>query len=391
MKRIISVILIISVFLSFLAFAEELTTKLYAPDGVTVEVPAEQVESYIRAGYGRSRDDVITKLYSTDGRSIVIFDAEVPAYLKVGWMPYEDAIVTLYTMEGKTLTIFKGEEATYLNLGWSRYEDITTTLYSYDGRCLTIFNNEVDTYLNLGWHYYEDAIVTLYAGENTLTIFKNEEETYLNLGWHKSKLPDPTKPIIAFSFDDGPHHTYTKSVIDTLTQYGCTATFFMLGRLAASYPDVVKYAVSSGMEIANHSYNHANLAQLSAYGVQNDVSSATSNIYAAGGVYPTLLRPPYGSYNNTVKANAGLPLILWSVDTLDWKSRNAYSVYNHILSNAKDGDIVLMHDIYSSTAEAVKMVVPELVRRGFQIVSVSELAKAKGYNLSAGNVYSQIR
>ena len=216
-------------------------------------------------------------------------------------------------------------------------------------------------------------------------------EKYKELGWKVKRVPDPTKPMIAFTFDDGPNPTHTISVINTLVAYDSSATFFMLGRLAASYPDVVKYAVANNMEIGNHSYNHANLANLSAYGVSNDVNSASSSIYNAGNVYPKLLRPPYGSVSSTLKYNAGLPLILWSVDTLDWKSRNAYSVYNHILANAKDGDIVLMHDIYSSTAEAVKMVVPELIKRGFQIVSVSELAEAKGYKMTSGNSYSQFR
>lgn len=356
MKKIL-ISLLVFIF-TFTAFAEG-TVWLYAPDGIRCEVAEEEVEEFLQKGYGREKSDVVTKLYAYDGRSINVFNAEVQNYLDVGWHHYEDAITYLYTDEGRCLKIYKGEEETYLRLGWKKYENATATLYATDGR--------------------------------TLTIFKCEKETYLALGWHTRKLPDPSKPIIAFSFDDGPHGTYTKSVIDTLVANDCTATFFVLGRLASAYPDVVKYAVANGMELGNHSYNHANLSLLSTYGVQSDISSAASSIETASGTYPSLLRPPYGSTGSALKNNAGAPLILWSVDTLDWKSRNAYSVYNHILTHVKDGDIVLMHDIYPSTAEAVKMVVPELVKRGFQIVSVSELAKAKGYNMTAGNTYSQFR
>ena len=105
------------------------------------------------------------------------------------------------------------------------------------------------------------------------------------------------------------------------------------------------------------------------------------------GEYSTIVRPPYGSVNSTVKETVEQPLINWSLDTRDWESRDANSVYNEIMSNVEDGDIVLMHDLYSSTAEAVSMVLPKLVEEGYQLCTVEELFELKGIELHSGTVF----
>ncbi len=393
MKKKLSVLLITVIALMFTGATADSLVPLYGADGRITEVEKEEVSSYLENGYYKTRAEVYKTLYSMDGRTLTICLSEVETYKALGWYETkEEVIETLYSEDGRTLTVYKSYVDTYLALGWYKFEDMNTTLYTFDGRSLTIHNSAVDTYLKLGWYRYEDATTTLYADDGrTLTIFNCAVDTYLKLGWHRKYTPDPSKPIIAFTFDDGPHPSNTKMIVDTLKQYNSTATFFVLGKLAGAYPDVVKYAADNGMEIGNHSYNHARLTALSASSMISDVNSASANVYNAAGVYPKLLRPPYGALNDTVKFQSGLPIIMWSVDTLDWKSRNAVSVYNHILNNVKDGDIVLMHDIHPSTVEAVKMVVPELINRGFQIVSVSTLAEAKGYTITQGNRYSQFR
>ena len=198
---------------------------------------------------------------------------------------------------------------------------------------------------------------------------------------------DPTKPMVAITYDDGPHRTYTNRILDTLEKYGAYATFFELGERAVNCPDVLKREIELGCEVANHSYDHPNLANLSASGVSAQISRTNDIIYNACGVHPTLVRPPYGSLSTTAKNNLGAPAILWSIDTLDWKYRDASYVTSVIKSNVYDGSVILMHSLYSSTASATEIIVPWLLSQGYQLVTVSQLAEAKGVDLENGKVY----
>lgn len=201
---------------------------------------------------------------------------------------------------------------------------------------------------------------------------------------------DPSKPMVALTFDDGPSQ-YTPGILDTLEKYESRATFFEVGNRVNQYPDTVMRISRMGCEIGNHSYDHALLGNASAAKIHSEISSTDAKIKAITGKKTTLLRPPYGSIGSSLRRNAGLPMILWSIDTLDWKYRNADTVYRSVINHVKDGDIILMHDLYSSTCTAVQKIVPELRKRGYQLVTVSELAQYKKVTLSAGKSYSQMR
>lgn len=149
--------------------------------------------------------------------------------------------------------------------------------------------------------------------------------------------------------------------------------------------------VAEGHEVANHTMNHKYLQKLGAGQIQEEVNRGNDAIESACGVRPTLLRLPGGNHNATVVANTHMPMIQWSVDTLDWKTRNADKTTSAVLNHVKDGDIVLMHELYTSTADAVERIVPELARRGFQMVTVTEMANARGKSLQAGHLYSEFR
>lgn len=198
---------------------------------------------------------------------------------------------------------------------------------------------------------------------------------------------DPNKPMVAITYDDGPRPKSTNRILDCLEKYDSAATFFELGYLAKAYPDCIRREVGIGCEVANHSWDHPNLATLSGSGVSNQITSTSNTIYNICGVKPKLLRPPYGSYNSTVRNNAGLPLIIWSIDTLDWKYRDASYVTSVIKNQVTDGSVILMHSIYDSTAAATEAIVPWLISRGYQLVTVSELAEARGINLQNGAAY----
>ena len=200
---------------------------------------------------------------------------------------------------------------------------------------------------------------------------------------------DPNKPMVALTFDDGPNKETTVPILNILKKYDSAATFFILGNRASNNVEILKRMVEEGSEIGNHSYNHKELTKLSAEGVNEQIFSTQNVVKDLIGIEPKLMRPTYGSFNDDLKSRTDMPLVLWSIDTLDWKSRDARAVTNHVLENVRDGDIVLMHDIYDSTAQAVDLLVPQLIDRGYQLVTVSELYEARGESLKAGVSYSQ--
>lgn len=201
---------------------------------------------------------------------------------------------------------------------------------------------------------------------------------------------DPKKPMVALTFDDGPSQ-YTPRILDSLQKNEGHATFFEMGNRVASYPKTVKRIYQMGCEIGSHSYDHPVLGSASVSTITSQISRTDSNIKKLTGTAPALFRPPYGSIGTNLRNYAGKPLILWSVDTLDWKYRDSNRVYNHVMSNVKDGDIILMHDLYSSTASAAERIIPELKKKGYQLVTVSELAQYRKVNLKSGERYSQMR
>ena len=182
---------------------------------------------------------------------------------------------------------------------------------------------------------------------------------------------------IAITFDDGPHKTNTPQLLDTLKQRGIRATFFVVGQNAAEYPDILKRIVAEGHELANHSYTHPVLASMAQGAVHEQLEKTHQAVLNATGVSMKLLRPPYGAFSEpqrrTANAEFGYKTILWSVDPLDWKIRDAARVQNEIVSHAQAGSIILAHDIHKSTVEAMPETLNKLTEKGFKFVTVSEL------------------
>lgn len=202
---------------------------------------------------------------------------------------------------------------------------------------------------------------------------------------------DPAKPMVALTFDDGPQTNVDNQIMDCLSQYGGKATFFIVGERVASRQPAVQRMVAEGHEVANHTMNHKYLQKQSAAEIQRQVRLCNDAVLAACGVRPAVMRLPGGGYNNTVLANTNMPMIQWSIDTLDWKTRNADKTVAAVVGKVKDGDIVLMHDLYSQTGEAALRIIPELTAQGYQLVTVSEMAAAKGRPLQAGKIYSSLQ
>lgn len=198
---------------------------------------------------------------------------------------------------------------------------------------------------------------------------------------------DKNKKMVALTYDDGPS-IYTPRVLKTLKENNAVATFFVVGNRVPTYSDTVKKAYDMGCEIGNHTYEHKNLTRVSEAEVKRQITKTNRNVKKVTGQAPVIVRPTGGATNANVKQWVGMPSIIWSIDTLDWKTRNAGSTKKAVLDHVKDGDIVLMHDLYSATATASETIIPELVRRGYQLVTVSELAECRGGMKETGAYYS---
>ena len=198
---------------------------------------------------------------------------------------------------------------------------------------------------------------------------------------------DKNKKMVALTYDDGPS-IYTPRILKTLKENNSVATFFVVGNRVPMYSDTIKKAYDMGCEIGNHTYEHKSLPNLSETEVKRQISKTNKEVKKAIGEKPVIMRPTGGATNTNIKKWVGMPSIIWSVDTLDWKTRNADSTRRAVLNRVKDGDIVLMHDLYSATATASETIIPELVRRGYQLVTVSELAECRGGMKETGAYYS---
>ncbi|MBP1927275.1 peptidoglycan/xylan/chitin deacetylase (PgdA/CDA1 family) [Sedimentibacter acidaminivorans] len=201
---------------------------------------------------------------------------------------------------------------------------------------------------------------------------------------------DPDQPMVAITFDDGPSQYYTPIILDVLKENDARATFFVLGNEVKKNKEILVRMIDEGNEIGNHSYNHKDLTSISDYELYQQIVGTDEFIEDITGIKPTVIRPPYGFVNDRISSRIYKPIILWSLDTLDWQNRNTKKICSNILENVKDGDIVLMHDIYGTTADAVKIVVPELVKRGYQLVTVSELNQYRQATMLPGHKYSNM-
>ena len=200
---------------------------------------------------------------------------------------------------------------------------------------------------------------------------------------------DKNKKMVALTYDDGPS-IYTPRILKTLKENNSVATFFVVGNRVPMYSDTVKKAYGMGCEIGNHTYEHKILTRADAAGIRYQVSRTNVAVKKITGTAPIVMRPPGGAVNNMVKSQTGMPMILWSIDTLDWRTRNAASTKTAVLDHVKDGDIVLMHDLYEATANASTTIIPTLVERGYQLVTVSELAECRG-GMKDGCLYYSFR
>ncbi len=294
----------------------------------------------------------------------VVNDNYINVSLKkyISYNNYQNESIDTYVFDKKSNKLLSINDIIYDS---SKYQNKLTDKFVFDEEYITFFsihNNKI----------IEDK-VKLDSENAKITIEKKEETNLINYET-VNKTIDSNKPIIALTFDDGPSK-YTKQIIDLLKKYNCNATFFVLGNKVKIYKDTIKESISNGNEIGNHSYNHKWLSRLKIEDIKEQINKTQDILKEEVNYTPILLRPTYGSVNKKIRNNTNLEIVLWNVDTLDWKIKSSKKIADRSLSQIKDRSIILMHDTHERTYEALKIMIPKLIDEGYQFVTISELNK----------------
>lgn len=249
------------------------------------------------------------------------------------------------------------------------------------------YRNSDGTFFEAGWKEIEGK--KYYFDENgyvkTGWLELNGEDYYFDEEgcYDSSKV----RPMIALTYDDGPGK-YTEELLNCLKENHAKATFFMLGQNVEDFSDIVKQLYDSGMEVGNHTWDHQLLPKLSSEEIVEEITQTNRIFEKVIGVSADTLRPPGGSINKNVVELADMPIIKWSLDTKDWKNKTEDAVYQKVVDNVQDGSVILLHDIHEWSVKASLRFIPELIEKGYKLVTIQELAQAKGIDLEDGQVYS---
>ncbi|MDY2919781.1 MAG: polysaccharide deacetylase family protein [Lentihominibacter sp.] len=245
---------------------------------------------------------------------------------------------------------------------------------------------------NIVFYFDEDTVLDRSEGTLAVNVPSRIMEDSLRAQVLERYI-DPNAPMVAITYDDGPGGESEERILDCLEKNGSVATFFYLGSRVKTNPDVIKRAVDMGCEPGNHSWNHPQFTKLTKKEMKKQVAKTQEAVEKACGSEPEVFRPPYGDQNDKVIETVDMPAFLWTVDTLDWKTRNPKKIFKSVKNKKKlDGSVILMHSIYDETADATELIVPWLREHGYQTVTLSELVEYKtGRTPADGTLYRSIK
>lgn len=249
------------------------------------------------------------------------------------------------------------------------------------------FNNENKDYVEHSLLLvYNDLYELLDLTQKEIESIKNIDNINMSIEPIKRDLTKyKNKKLIALTFDDGPS-VYTKYLLDELNKRDAKVTFFVIGNKVNEYADTISKAYLDGHQIGNHTYNHKNLFYLNDDNIRTEINKTNELIYNIIGVYPNVLRVPYGNVNYKIKNIAKMNNISWNIDTLDWKYKSVNRIYKRILKSS-DGDIVLLHDIFKTSIKAVLKAIDTLKEQGYEFVTIDEMAYLKEINMDYNKTY----
>ena len=255
----------------------------------------------------------------------------------------------------------------------------------FEPHSVSDFDNEI--IVKIDYNY-----VINYLNSNYFSIYDTEKEMNTgNVEKKYNRIRDSkdfeNKKLIALTFDDGPAYAKTDKLITELDKRNARVTFFMLGQLAIKQKDLVKKVYDHGHTIGSHTYDHKNLKKLDDDKLKFEIDYTNEILSNIIGEEIRFVRPPYGSYNQDILSKVNMAFILWNVDTLDWKLRDAEKVRDYIVEHAKDGDIILLHDIHSTSVDGVIMAIDILKNEGYEFVSLDEMLVYKNINIQYNKAY----
>lgn len=203
---------------------------------------------------------------------------------------------------------------------------------------------------------------------------------------------DPNKKYISLTFDDGPNPITTPRLLTILREKNVKASFFMLGQNIVTNPELVRQVADEGHSIGSHSYSHPNLTTLAPEDIKTQVQATDQAIAAATGKIPTDFRPPYGAVDRTSAEIIDRPIIQWSVDSEDWKTKDTPKIIKRVMKTSYNNSIILMHDIYPETIDAVPQIIDDLRNEGYEIILPDDLIteKQEPLHMYYGNKSQQV-
>ncbi len=197
----------------------------------------------------------------------------------------------------------------------------------------------------------------------------------LGLSWDRisQAVTEDVKPRIALTFDDGPHPVYTPKLLDGLKERNVKATFFVVGKNIEGREDIIKRMDEEGHLIGNHTYDHVKITGLPEEEACAQITKTSELVKEITGKNTEFVRPPFGAWDKKLECGFEMFPVLWSIDPLDWTTKNVDAVVQKVLSRAEENSIILLHDYYDSSVEAALKIVDALLERGFEFVTVDEL------------------
>ena len=390
--KVFKVIFIVLIILLFIL------ATFFLVKGLTMDNEASKSES-IPSIPNIDIKEVISKIKS-ENMDLVYESTNIPEFTSLIFLnsgKYTSYIIDTYTgealgfediiKEGK-IDDFITKEEELLRLKYPLFI-VDGILNSNGEKVYLIYDNEMVVY------YYDYTYEYDYQDVVSLKINYNEVHDYLDFthlldqeysnenGFQYSK----DKKTVAITFDDGPSSKYNAQFLEVLAQNKAHGTFFMVGTMMQDCQKCVLDTYNSGNEVASHTYNHINIKKNSVQEVNENIKKTDDLYYKITGDHIKYVRPPYGSYNKTNLENVDYPLILWNVDPEDWRYHDAEKIVNHVMENVRDGSIILMHELYETSLEALEILLPKLYAEGYQVVSVGELANLKEREILAGHAY----
>ena len=386
---LIIVLLVLATYFVFKGFTLE--EKPLIDDNSSTSVPIINVEEIIGNVKSENSNLIYESTQIEEFTSLAFLENDRVKSYFIDEDTGEELSIEDLIKEGK-LEDFKNKELELLNLKYPEF--IVQGIIDGNGnKVYLVKENEMIIY------YYDYTYLYDVEEEITLKINYNEIHDYLDFthlldseytnedGYQYSK----DKKVVAITFDDGPSSKYNAKFLDVLARNKAHATFFMVGTMMQTCQKCVLDTYQSGNEVASHTYNHLNMKTSSIEDVNASIKKTDDLFYQITNDHIEYVRPPYGAYNKTTLENVDYPLILWNLDTEDWRYRDVDHIVNYVMENVSDGSIILMHELYETSLQALEILLPKLYAEGYQVVSVGELASLKDRVLEAHHAYRSLQ